>query len=722
MASNVPTISPTRDARRVDRQAELEFVDELVVVEPGQVAQTSIRLRNTSDRVMHYALRPVPSGPAASWLTIAPESIRLLEGDDGRADVFIRPPSGAQTSAGRVAFAIMADPGSDSGLLPTVAEADVAVGAIHALDAHLVPSRSRGRLSGKLRAEFVNLGNEEVRISVSGSDESDNELLHFASADGRVAVPSGGAAAAFMKVRPDKPIFVGKPVDHPFVVTYTRRSGRSAQLESAASPEIAATLNGAFTQKPIVSKWMMVVGVLMIALAAIVFVVRQATAADPVPAAPQVPKLADEPEQDETGLILLFDVSDNPDHVEVELVDPPPDGRFDLAKPKSDPFQSEGDGSTRRVTVPLERSDDSQNVVFRFRSVGADGRMSIWDGESVVKSSSIAFETPVILTTKWSGAEEVTITWTTPSDADGVTLDYKFLNADTSEEIDVERVPGPINTARIRVPGEPFAIQVQAFDKNDPTRVSDFSEATVPPADGRPEQSGLVPPVDVTVDWLDSESVIVRWKPREVVTGQTFELYDETGAVITIAESPTATSAVVNMPSTELVFGIRVGVVLRDNRRSEPSVPAFPRSERPAPSPPSTPAPTTVAPAPTDPQLPAPQGSWILPQGVLDADQNTRVMWTQARGGLPPISFVVAETNLEVLYDSDRLTQRLSPDKTLWAYDGFDSFETARAACRQLLDFIVTEGLNPQPPECWAIGPGPGEFERVLPQSAPVTT
>jgi hypothetical protein len=695
----------------MDHQGELVLVDELVTAEPGQVTRTSIQLRNTSDRVVHYTLRAVPHGPAASWVKIAPDSIRLLEGDDGQADVFIQPPQGAQSVAGRVPFAIIADPGPDSGLLPTVAEAEVAIGAVHALDARLVPSRARGRFNGKVRVEFTNLGNEEVRIGVTGSDDSDNEVVHFATADGRVSVPSGGSAAAFMKMRPDKPIVIGKPVDHPFVITYTRRAGRSAQMASVNETEVAATVNGVFTQKPIIPKWMMVAGVLLIAIAALLFIVRRASAADPVPPAPGAPTLESSVEADGV-LSLVFVVPDNPDHVEVQVVEPPLDGNFDLAVPRPQIGSSVDAGQRRLVELTLDESDDAADVVFRFRSVNANDRPSVWVGSSEVRSSSIAFDAPVIDIVDWNECGDgVVVSWSTPPNSGESTLGYVLRNADTNTLLDGAEIDG--NSGRVEVAGPPFAIDVQAFDENDGSRRSLFSEA-VSPRGEQPAQCAIPAPTNVNVDWSDDgESLIVSWEVQQVAGRRFVPLFsDEFGNGITNAEQLAGTVYRIPLPRG-LLSGIRVQLMDEDSgEKSAMSEPGFPPENRPPPPTTTTTPPETTT---TLPPTPKPSDFWILPQGLLIPTPDSQVAWGQIMGSLPR-EIKAGEADLSDLGDS-------LENRDVWLYDGFPSREVAEQKCRDFLqgalDLIAAGVPSPDPSACLVVGPdgfaSPISTEDLLP-------
>ena len=437
---------------------------------------------------------------------------------------------------------------------------------------------------------------------------------------------------------------------------------------------MTASLNGVFTQKPIISKWMMVVAALLLALAAIVFLVNRATAADPVPAAPVVPVLTAK-NADAGVLNLVFNVSDNPERVEVELIEPPADGNFDLATAiAGTQVQSENSGSSCPVVVPLPESAEETDVFFRYRSVDADERPSIWNGESVFRSSSIEFESPVIQNVAWLDASQISVVWSTPPNPDDVTLAYRLRNADTSVPIDnAEIVSGNTNNAIVPVDGAPFAIEVQVFNADDESQQSNWSEPMAPTGE-RPAVSTLPAPTIVRAEWFDHQSVLVEWTSVGTGSTLTFELTDENGNRVTNAEQLTPTSVRIPMPAPTL-FGVRVRALDETTGDRSPLSPAFVPDANARPSPPTIPTttpptttPPTTVPTTTAPVLPKPQGFWILPQGANEPTNSTRVIWEMALGRRLK-QFEVAGSDLSDL--TQNLEAPLSPSSSVWVSDGY---------------------------------------------------
>ena len=690
-------------------QPDLVILDDLVAVEPGQAAHTTVRIRNVPDRVVHYTLSAVPSSPAAPWITIEPDSLRLLESEDGEAYVVIQPPRDASTSAGRWPFAVMADPGPDDEVLPTVVEADVAVGAVYALDARLVPSHGHGRLRGRLRVELTNLGNDDVHVSVAASDDADDEKLHFATADGRVSVLANCSAEAFIKLRPDRPILFGKPVDHSFVVRYRRRTPRTARLSSPdEADDVGAEIAGSWTQRPIIAKWMVALALLVVAIAAVVFVLRRASAAEPVPRAPRCSELRDaEAANDE--LRLRFEVADAVGTIEVQLVERPVDDQHDLATPTSDVVALEVSGSTVVGTAPLGEQDVATDgsAYFRYRAVAVDGQVSIWNGSSAVVSDAMLFPPPANVVVDWTANNEVQVSWDAPANPDGRTLSYALRRADGSA-LDV--VPDG-TTALVPMAGEPFGVQVQVFDDAAQTALSDWSDPVSPVPEERPPETAFSAPTDVRVTWADPATVRVTWTPpadRGDAT-LTYDFRDEFGSAITEV-SQSGNTAI--LPMGETVVGVEMRATNLDDpeQQSPYSAAVRPEGERPLP--------TTTTSTTTAPELLTIEGLYILPQagvGPTAGDLNEwPALWElpppRLRGVLQPIA--TAEYDLPDFV----------PQGNILIATGYGSVEEAAEVCAEFLRRLDGASEGRVITNCWVVDGDTVAQDVLFPPPAATTT
>jgi len=273
----------------VRSRPETVVQDALVTVEPGQMAQTILTVRNTGDEIAEYDVAVVPDCVAAPWTDAVPPTFRLMPGKDQQVAIRFRPPLDASTPAGCFPYGVQVTPKEARHQAPTVAEGDIAVGAVHALDVTLRPPQSRGRWRGRHTVKVQNQGTDDVRVKLSVAD--DDEALSYALAPTTVTVPPRSTAEAFLRVRPRSPQLMGRPVDHSFAVGYRRRAdGRVGLAGLAGVPsdgEVAVEIPGTFTQKPLLSRLLLAVLALLAAGLVLLLVLRPWE--DPPPRRPPEP-------------------------------------------------------------------------------------------------------------------------------------------------------------------------------------------------------------------------------------------------------------------------------------------------------------------------------------------------------------------------------------------------------------------------------------------------
>lgn len=295
--------------------------DDVVTVEPGQMAQTSLTVRNVGDQIAEYEISMVPDCVAASWTQAEPPSFRLMPGKDQRVLLRFNPPVDSSTPAGSFPYGVIVTP-DEQHQAPAVAEGDIAIGAFHALATELKPPQSRGRWRGKHVVKLHNQGTDDVRVKVSAPTDDDG--LSYALAPTTLAIPPRSRAEAFLKVRPRTLKFMGKPADHAFEVTYRRRGDSRAPvgLPGAGVPEggeVESQLQGSFTQKPLVSKLMLVVLGLLVAGGVLLAVLRPWEKPEPKGApAPLEDVQMVSHEQD--AVVMSLDSPPNIDQVQVREV------------------------------------------------------------------------------------------------------------------------------------------------------------------------------------------------------------------------------------------------------------------------------------------------------------------------------------------------------------------------------------------------------------------
>ncbi|MGW3560815.1 COG1470 family protein, partial [Streptomyces sp. NPDC000963] len=117
-----------------------------VSVTPGDIATTTLTVRNDSDIVEAYDLKVV--GDGAEWTTVEPERVSLYPGTSETVTLRLAPPRSPEVRAGEMPLGVR--------ILPTehpesvrVLETVVLIGGFHELRTELSPRRRRGWLRGR---------------------------------------------------------------------------------------------------------------------------------------------------------------------------------------------------------------------------------------------------------------------------------------------------------------------------------------------------------------------------------------------------------------------------------------------------------------------------------------------------------------------------------------------------------------------------------------------
>jgi hypothetical protein len=239
-------------------------------VEPGGQVQTTITIQNPGDIVEGYRL-DVLGESASDWAQVSPDEVQVYPGQDSTAVLVFNPPPDAVAGVGAFPFAVRARSVVDA-QTSAVVEGDLDLGRVFGLQAKLSPVTSTGRWRGKHLVQFTNWGNAPVKLKLTATDP--DEKLGFAVHPELVEVPIGAEAGAAVLVRTRKPFLRGQPVRLPFTVTAEPdppepvARGPAGPLPIMADPRRAA-VDGALNQRPILSRFVVVVAVL--ALAAVGF-------------------------------------------------------------------------------------------------------------------------------------------------------------------------------------------------------------------------------------------------------------------------------------------------------------------------------------------------------------------------------------------------------------------------------------------------------------------
>lgn len=252
---------------------EAVIADEHVAVEPGQYAQTNMTVRNTGSEIAEYNVSMVPDSVPGPWMEAVPATFRLMPGREQQVLLRFQPPLDSSTDAGTFPYGVIIVPDEVEHQAQVVVEGDVSVGAIHALEVGVRPRISKGRWRGKHVMVLHNRGTEDTRVKLQAVDEDD--ALSLALAPTSLTVPARTTVEAFIAVRPRSPKVMGKPVDHPFQITYRRRvDGRTSAGSLPAGGELEAQVSASFRHKPLISPLLIMLGLLLIGLIVLLLIMR----------------------------------------------------------------------------------------------------------------------------------------------------------------------------------------------------------------------------------------------------------------------------------------------------------------------------------------------------------------------------------------------------------------------------------------------------------------
>ncbi|MFE1308820.1 hydrolytic protein [Streptomyces sp. NPDC058755] len=233
-----------------------------VTVTPGDIATTTLTVRNDSDIVEAYSLEVV--GDCAPWTTVEPARVSLYPGTSETVTLRLAPPRSPEIRAGDKPLGVR--------VLPTehpesvrVLETTVHVEEFHELQTELAPRRRRGWLRGRYRLAVRNQGNTPVQVGFTPGQAG--EELGFAFTPAEPKLEPGESTEVVLRVRTAKPVWFGKPVVWPFTVDTTETGDPEEAAETRRDdPAVRAPLDAEFVQIPIFPKWLLALLAALIAL------------------------------------------------------------------------------------------------------------------------------------------------------------------------------------------------------------------------------------------------------------------------------------------------------------------------------------------------------------------------------------------------------------------------------------------------------------------------
>jgi hypothetical protein len=209
-----------------------------IVVNPGEVANATLTIRNTGSIVERFTFEVL--GDVAGWTRVDPSSLSLLPGTERTVGVVFSPPRAPDPVAGLRPFGIKVVPTAQPAETE-VAEGDITVTPFAELAMVLRPATAKGTWKGRFRLLVQNRGNTQAAADVSPIDPDDT--LTFRVSPRRVEAPPGGVARSRLSIRPRRVMVKGNP---------ERRNFKVGLFGEGAPP---TPQNGTFVQRPILARW-----------------------------------------------------------------------------------------------------------------------------------------------------------------------------------------------------------------------------------------------------------------------------------------------------------------------------------------------------------------------------------------------------------------------------------------------------------------------------------
>lgn len=207
---------------------------ELHVV-PGNSVTTVVIVLNQERLVDHFTVSA--AGLPEEWVTVAPEMLRLLPGEQGRVQLTIQPPRSVASRAGRYAGKIRV---AGQVAPDKFAEMEVAltVAPFYNFDLQIRPQLQRRIGVAGYKLHLLNQGNADLNVSFEGQEREDACLFEFEPP--LATVPAGEETVVPVTVRPRNRDDQPQTKSIPFTVT-------ARALEMA---ELVRTVSGQWQQLP----------------------------------------------------------------------------------------------------------------------------------------------------------------------------------------------------------------------------------------------------------------------------------------------------------------------------------------------------------------------------------------------------------------------------------------------------------------------------------------
>lgn len=227
-----------------------------VPVVPGEMAVTTVRIRNTGTVVDQFAVSLV--GQPAAWTTVIPAMISLFPGAEGTVDLHVAPPRAPGVGFGPVPFGVRVVASEDADLT-IVEEGEVDLRPFVDVGAKLTPRTTESKRKSHHQVIVDNRGNAAVEAEIEAGDP--DEHLAFEVRPRVVSVEGGQTARVSVNVAARSGFARGQVKHRPFQVSVNLGGGQ---------PPIV--LDGAMVQKPTMPKFIvpLVTAIILVAVMAAV--------------------------------------------------------------------------------------------------------------------------------------------------------------------------------------------------------------------------------------------------------------------------------------------------------------------------------------------------------------------------------------------------------------------------------------------------------------------
>ena len=224
----------------------------------------TVTVTNPGTVVEGYRLQVL--GPLAPWAEVVPPEVSVYPQQEVTAAVVFSPPTGTGAPSGLQPFGVIArstlDPQASA-----VAEGDIEIGQVFGLQAKIVPVTSAGRWRGRHVIQLSNWGNAPAQLRMTASDPDDAIGFYRQPRDRQPAARRPGVGAHHRRGPSIRSCAVRRCgcLSRSSASGWMRAPGRLRQPGMGYGDPSRPVVDAALSQKPILSKGLVTLMVLLLA-------------------------------------------------------------------------------------------------------------------------------------------------------------------------------------------------------------------------------------------------------------------------------------------------------------------------------------------------------------------------------------------------------------------------------------------------------------------------